>query len=71
MITLDKLFNILIIVVCYVFADVLLSILRDSLCSVGLKIPCGCMVGSQLDVMIVFLLLGEKLLTLQFPLLSW
>ena len=44
---------------------------KGNVCSVELKIPCECTAGSQLDVMIVFLLLGEKLLILQFPQASW
>ena len=46
-------------------------ILKVIACSVELKIPCECMVGSQLDVMTVFLLPGEKLLILQFLQASW
>lgn len=46
-------------------------ILKVIACSVELKIPCECMAGSQLDVMTVFLLPGEKLLILQFLQASW
>ena len=55
----------------YFFSGVLHSILKVILCSVEHKIPCECMAGSLSDVMIVFLLHGEKLLTLQLPQANW
>ena len=59
------------ILLCLFIAGALHFILKVTACSVELKIPCECMDGSQLDVMTVFLLPGEKLLILQFLQASW
>lgn len=59
------------ILLCVFVADASRFILKVIACSVELKIPCECMAGSQLDVMTVFLLPGEKLLILQFLQASW
>ena len=59
------------ILLCVFVAGALRFILKVTACSVELKIPCECMAGSQLDVMTVFLLPGEKLLILQFLQASW
>lgn len=59
------------ILLCVFVAGALRFILKVIACSVELKIPCECMAGSQLDVMTVFLLPGEKLLILQFLQVSW
>lgn len=59
------------ILLCVFVAGASRFILKVIACSVELKIPCECMAGSQLDVMTVFLLPGEKLLILQFLQASW